>query len=117
MLEEAIEMAEKARQIDSSITWPLRFAYRLTGRYRDALILAVQDLNLYPTFSGLYHLHVELTILYSELGRLEEAKAEAAEILKLVPNFSVEVYGERVPYKDPAQAERDMAALRKAGLK
>ena len=45
-----------------------------------------------------------------------EAKAEAAEVLRLSPNFSVDVWGEGVPYKDPAQAERDMAALRKAGL-
>jgi hypothetical protein len=51
------------------------------------------------------------------LGREEESRAEAAEVLKLSPNFSVDVYGERIPYKDPAQAERDMAALRKAGLK
>ncbi len=42
---------------------------------------------------------------------------DLAELLKLVPDFSVQVYGEREPYADPAQAERDMAALRKAGLK
>jgi len=48
---------------------------------------------------------------------MEKAKAEAAEVFKLVPNFSVNVYGERIPYKDPAQAERDTAALRKAGLR
>ncbi len=36
---------------------------------------------------------------------------------KLIPNFSVDVDGERIPYKDPDQAERDMAAPRKAGLK
>jgi len=51
------------------------------------------------------------------MGRIEEAEAEAAEILKLVPNFSVDVWGERNPMKDRSQVERDMAALRKAGLK
>jgi hypothetical protein len=48
---------------------------------------------------------------------MDEAKVSAAEILKLLPNFSVDVWGERVPYKDPALAERNMGALRKAGLK
>jgi len=55
--------------------------------------------------------------MYSELDREEEARAEAAEVLKLLPNFSVDVYGERTTWLDPARAEREMAALRKAGLK
>jgi hypothetical protein len=47
----------------------------------------------------------------------DDARAEAAEILKLVPNFSVEAWGQIEPYKDKAQIERGMTALRKAGLK
>ena len=50
------------------------------------------------------------------LGQEEDARAEAEEILKLAPNFSVEVWGQRSLTKDQAQIERDMAALRKAGL-
>jgi hypothetical protein len=57
-----------------------------------------------------------LAILYVELGQEEEARVEAEEILKLVSNFSVEVWGQRNPNKDQEQIERDMAALRKAGL-
>ena len=60
---------------------------------------------------------VSLAILYVELGQEEDARSEAAEVLKLVPNFSVEVWGQREPNKDQAQTERAMAALRKAGLK
>jgi len=51
------------------------------------------------------------------LGQEEDARAEAEEILKFVPNFSVEVWGQRNPYKDQVQIERGMAALRIAGLK
>ena len=76
-----------------------------------------QDFGPNLPFIYSYYLHMEMAILNSELGREEEAQAEAAEILKLVANFSVDVYGERAPYKDPAQAESDMAALRKAGLR
>ena len=57
-----------------------------------------------------------LASIYSELGREEEARAEAAEILRVAPNFSLEVWRQRAPYKDPAVLERDLAALRKAGL-
>ena len=59
---------------------------------------------------------VQSAIPYSELDRIKEAKVEAQQILKLVPNFSVGIYGGRMPYKDPAKAERDMAALRKAAV-
>jgi len=37
--------------------------------------------------------------------------------LRISPNFSLEVYRQRLPYKDPAVLERQIAALRKAGLK
>jgi hypothetical protein len=55
-------------------------------------------------------------MLYVELDQKENARAEAEEILKLVPNFSVEVWGQRNPAKNQVQIERDMATLRKAGL-
>ena len=95
----------------------LAHAYRLAGRYEDAIAVSQSALDLpRPYHLVKFRNRLTLTISYSELDHIDEAKAEAAEILKLVPNFSVEVYGERVPYRDPAQAERDMAALRKAGL-
>jgi adenylate cyclase len=53
----------------------------------------------------------------SELGREAEARAEAAEVLRLNPNFLLDVHKQRMPIKDPATLERYIAALRKAGLK
>ena len=44
------------------------------------------------------------------------ARAEVAEVLRLSPKFSLEGMKQRLPYKDPAEAERYLAALRKAGL-
>jgi len=60
---------------------------------------------------------MELAIAYAETDQVEKAKTHASEILKLVPRFSVDVWGERNPMKDREQVERDMAALRKAGLR
>jgi len=55
--------------------------------------------------------------LQEQLGREEEAQTEAAEVLRLNPQFSLEVHRQRVPIKDPTTLERHIAALRKAGLK
>jgi len=55
---------------------------------------------------------------YSRLmGEDEEARKEVAEILPLSPHFSLEGLRQRLPYKDPADVERALAALRKADLK
>ena len=116
-IEEAIELAEKAARLHPASGWPLAHSYRLAGRLEESVAMTKRPLASRSDFYGAYHAHKELTILYDCIGREEKARAEAAELLELVPNFSVDVYGERIPYKDPAQTERDMAALRKAGLK
>jgi hypothetical protein len=56
-------------------------------------------------------------VVYSELGQAAEAQVEAAEVLRLNPNFSLEVFKQSAPIKDPAVLERHIVALRKAGLK
>jgi len=38
-------------------------------------------------------------------------------VLRLNPKFSLAVHKERAPIKDPALLERQIAALRKAGLR
>jgi adenylate cyclase len=60
--------------------------------------------------------HVVLAVIYSELGREEEAQAEAAEILRINPHYSLEVVRQRMPYKEQAALERVLEGLRKAGL-
>jgi hypothetical protein len=58
-----------------------------------------------------------LAAVDSELGQAVEARAEAAEVLRLNPQFSLAVHKQRMPIKDPALLERHLAALRQAGLK
>jgi hypothetical protein len=57
------------------------------------------------------------TVVNSLLGREEEARAEAAEMLRINPKFSVEKWAKRLTYKNQADADRFISALRKAGLK
>ena len=88
--------------------------YRLMGRYEEALTALKQALTFNPNNLAA---HVLLAVIYSELGQQEEARAEAAEVLRISPNFSLEGLRQRLFYKDPAEEEHVLAGLRKAGLK
>jgi tetratricopeptide (TPR) repeat protein len=92
----------------------LSFAYRLAGRYEEAIALLKKLLARQPNFPTAYY---ELVICYAQLDRLEEARAAAIEMQRLNPFWSLERWKQRVPFKDPAFLERDLAALRKAGFK
>ena len=51
------------------------------------------------------------------MGREKEARAEAAEILRINPKFSVDYFAKTISNKDQSVSDRAVAALRKAGLK
>ena len=61
--------------------------------------------------------HIRLAAIYGELDRKEEAQVQVAEVLRLSPNYSLEVVRQITPYKNPADLERVLTALHKAGLK
>jgi adenylate cyclase len=61
--------------------------------------------------------HLALAPLYAEMGRMEEAQHELKEILRVSPNFSIEMLRGMIPSKDIAIVERAIEAFRKAGLK
>jgi tetratricopeptide (TPR) repeat protein len=116
--EETVGLMEKAMRLNPHYPeyYPsiLGFAYRLLGQYEEAIAAQKSAVTRNPDFlSG----HTVLAVLYSELGREEEARAEVAEMLRISPQFSLKVYGQRMPFKNPADRERYIAALRKAGLK
>jgi adenylate cyclase len=116
--EEAIGLIEKAMRLNPHYPAIYLFAlgtdYRLMGRYEEAIAAFQSALTRNP---ALLPVHVNLAVIYSELGREEEARVEVAEVLRLNPKYSLEVWRQIHPYKDPAVLERMFAALRKAGLK
>ena len=57
-----------------------------------------------------------LAAAYAQSGQLEEAKAEAAEVLRINPGFTIESWKRLAVYKDPKDAEHLLDGLRKAGL-
>jgi adenylate cyclase len=116
--EEAVGMAEQALRrrplaADNHLS-NVGAAYYFAGRPEEAIAPLKQYLTRYPNILGA---HLTLIAAYSELGKEAEARAEAAEVLRLNPKFSLEVHKERLPVKDPAMLEQHIAALRKAGLK
>jgi adenylate cyclase len=89
-------------------------AYAVAGRYEEARAALQRYLSRCP---NRLDIHLALAAVYSELGQAAEARAEAAEVMRINPKFSLEVHKQRMPIKDPAVLERHLAALRKAGLK
>ncbi|HSQ85630.1 MAG TPA: hypothetical protein VLM43_13000, partial [Desulfobacterales bacterium] len=57
-----------------------------------------------------------LIFSYWDLGTEDEARAVAAELLKISPKFSVEKYSQTMPHKDREYVKRMTDAMSKAGL-
>jgi len=116
--EEAIASAKKAMRLNPISPWFylywLGMAHWVMEQYDEAIAAYKKVLHQYPTNVVA---HIALTASYSLLGREEEARAEAAEVLRLDPKFSVNNYAKRLPFKNQADTERYADALRKAGLK
>ena len=61
--------------------------------------------------------HVLLATTYGKMGREKEARAEAAEVLRINPKFSLDYFAKALPFKDQKVTNNLIDALRKAGLK
>ena len=61
--------------------------------------------------------HTGLVSAYMLSGRENEAKREAAEVLRIDPGFSVDRMFDNLPFRDQSEMNRRKEALRKAGLR
>ncbi|WDZ79711.1 adenylate/guanylate cyclase domain-containing protein (plasmid) [Ensifer adhaerens] len=113
LLQDAIRIGELALRLNPSrpdwYFWNVAAAKYLSGQYAEALALLEKMADL----GSAYRL---LAATYAQLGRLEEARRAADELLKLNPEFSIERYGSRAPYRDEALLARYVEGLRLAGL-
>jgi TolB-like protein/cytochrome c-type biogenesis protein CcmH/NrfG len=116
--EEAIREYERAMRLDPKcVELPLTqlgTTYVMMGRYEEAIEALRKSLGIKPRNLAAW---ITLVMAYSSLDRMEEARAAAAEVLKLNPNFSVEPFSKAMPYKNPETAKFMVDALRKAGMK
>jgi len=87
-------------------------AYNQMGRYAEA-IDRLKRADRYNPWT-----HVELAFAYSELGQEQEARAEAAEVFRVSPGFSLEQMKQRIPANwQDSRRQHFLAVLSKAGLK
>jgi len=88
-------------------------SYLYTGQYEEAITWCEKAVRQEPN-SLLARLF--MAQVYSWSGRDEKARAEAAEVLRIQPKFSVKRWEKRLKYKRQEDIDRAISALRKAGL-
>src|SRR6266849_6163095 len=115
---EAIGLAEKAMRLDPRNREIYLFyegwSYTQMGRYEETIPLLKRALTSFPNS---WATHALLVVDDTELGREGEARAEAAEVLRISPQFSLDRWMQTSPQKDQTVLKRNLADLRKAGLK
>ena len=116
---EAIPMFQKAIRLNpniSGITFVmLGHALRNAGRFEEAVSAYKKGIQRAPDYIVA---HIGLGTAYSLMGREKEARAEAEEILRINPKFSLDYFAKTgAPYKDQSQIDKIINAMRKAGLK
>ena len=112
--EEGVEWVEKAMQLDpyDADAWVhlLGRAWFGARRYEEA----IGAFKRVPRPQ--YGHYAYLAACYGQLGRNEEAKAEAAQVLVMKPDFTAKSFAEALFYKDQADRDHVFEGLRKAGL-
>jgi adenylate cyclase len=116
--EEAIPILKKAVAL-SPIPLPralshLCIASRKARRYEEAVAVCRQLLQREPN-----HVlaHLTLAATFVEMEKMEEARSEITEVLRIDPKYTVKLVPRSFPWKDQAEIDRLIDSLCKAGLK
>jgi len=116
--ERAIEVARACMRLDPFYPphapgW-LGFAYFMLERYSEALPPLLESTSRAP---GWQAGHLFLAATYARLGEIDRARAVVAEMLRLIPEYTIGSPPQRLNlYKRPEDAEHFFGALRLAGL-
>ena len=115
--QEGLERIRKAMLINPhhpyNYTLHLGQALYILGRYDEAVAAFEKGIASNPASQ---RLHVWLAAAYAQAGDAESAKWEVDQILTINPEFSLKRIEATFPFKDPADRERILEGLRKAGL-
>ena len=116
--EEAVQAIEKAIRLNPfpPVTYYQHacMAYCFNERYEEAIAAGKQAVKV--SSPNDYGSRASLTFAYSLAGREEEARSTAEEVLRINPKFSILQGARTIRYKNKADTEVLIGALRKAGL-
>ena len=116
--EEAIPLLQKAIRLNPFCPTStfLHYGHALwgAGRFEEAVSAYKKAIQLSP--NNIFA-HYNLAAVYIWMGREKEARAEAAEVLRINPKFSLDWLEKASAYKDQSVRDNLINALRKAGLK
>jgi adenylate cyclase len=116
--DEAIPVCKKAIRLEpyapASYYYNLGMAYLATEQCEEAISACEEALR---RGSNNLLAHVTTTIAYSRCGMEEEARATAAEVLRISPKFSLEKFPKNITIRNQVDQEEVVDALRNAGLK
>jgi adenylate cyclase len=83
-------------------------------RYAEAVRWYRESTSRLPSLQGP---HLGLAAAHAQSGQLEEARAEAAQVLRINPGYTIESWTTRIAvYKIPEDLEHHIDGLREAGL-
>jgi len=113
----AIELARTHMRADPFYSpfaplW-LGLAHYMLENYGDALPPTLESLARTPNARGP---HQQLAMTYAQMGRKEDARAEAEEVLRVEPGYTIERVRRANSFKLPRDADHFFGGLRKAGL-
>jgi adenylate cyclase len=115
--EEALVATEKAIRLNpippNFYLHGLGLSYAWTDRYEEAIKVFEKAVREHP---DAFYLRLFAAAVYSLAGQDEKARAEAAEVLRINPGFSLKKWEKTLKYKDQEDQEKFISALRKAGL-
>ncbi len=89
------------------------FAYHTLGRYDEAIASLERARARNP--KGVVSPSL-LAITYADMGRMEEARAMAQEVLELSPSFSAKSFVKFLAFKDRTKTEHARATLIQVGF-
>ncbi len=115
--EEALKCFDRAMALDPYFPSLLLYfraqaAYQL-GQYPEAVALLKRRILRSPETDSSRAL---LAASYGQMGLVEEAREAWRELMRVNPAYSLEHRRQVLPYKNPADFERIVEGLRKAGL-
>ena len=115
--EESIRLIGRAMRLNPRYPffylWTLGHAYYLTERRQEALDTFARILEHNPNFVPA---HAYRAVVFSELGRMREARAAWDKASQLSPGASLANLRARLPYERPADLDRFLGEAHRVGM-